>query len=802
MTRRRHKRRTTQAINAPVAAGDASSTSKIGRWSIWASAGVIVIAGALWAGLQGGRLKPGGPHRGPASESRHYVGRTTCATCHAEQQAAWTGSHHDLAMQEVSADTVLGDFDDANFTHSGVTTRFFRRDGKYIVRTDGSDGALADFEVRYVFGVEPLQQYLLELPGGRLQALSIAWDTRPGEQGGQRWYHLYPDETIRHDDELHWTGMQQNWNHMCAECHSTNLKRNYDAVSRTYKTTWSEIDVSCESCHGPGSKHVAWARHGDAPNDNDDGNKGLIVRLDERRNAAWTISAASGKPVRSSPRSTSRELDICARCHSRRGQIWDDYVAGKPIGDTHRVALLDAGLYFPDGQIRDEVYEHGSFLQSRMHQAGVTCSDCHDPHSQKLRAPAGEVCLTCHQAAKYQNTGHHHHEARSTGSQCIECHMPGRTYMGIDNRRDHSLRIPRPDLAESTGAPDACTSCHKDRKSAWAAGMLREWHGSMPVGLQRYAEVLHDGDMAAAGVRPRLLALARDETQPGIARASALLRLDQIRGPNELNALGVLLRDRDPLVRRAAVSAHQSLPADARAGLLPALEDAIRDVRLDAVPLIAGIPAARLKPEQLATRDRAIAEYVASQQVNAERPESHVNLGLLWATLGRPADARAAYELALSLDPRFVPAAVNLADLHRSLGQESDAESVLARALESNPREPALHHAMGLLLVRTGRSPAALNELKLAAELPPGSARYAYVYAVALDGAGRRPEAIRILRASLRQQPNDRDTLWALTNWLLDEGKRAQALEFARQLASLEPDDPDVRTLLDRANPP
>jgi tetratricopeptide (TPR) repeat protein len=446
------------------------------------------------------------------------------------------------------------------------------------------------------------------------------------------------------------------------------------------------------------------------------------------------------------------------------------------------------------------VYEYGSFLQSRMHQAGVICSDCHEPHSQKLRAPGGEVCLSCHQAPKYQSTEHHHHEPGSKGAECLECHMPGRNYMVVDHRRDHSLRIPRPDLADSIGVPDACTGCHSDRKSAWAAGKLREWYGFRPVGLQRYAEVLHDGDKASAGVLPRLLALALDETQPGIARASALLRLDRIRGPNELSALGVLLRDDDPLVRRAAVSAHQALPADARDGLLLALEDPIRDVRLEAAPLIAAIPRERVPTNQVAARDRVIDEYVTSQQVNADRPESHLNLGLLWATLGRHTEAKAAFEEAMSIDPQFVPAAVNLADLYRALGQESDAESVLRRALESSPRAAALHHALGLLKVRTGRSREALGDLKLAAELAPDAARYAYVYAVALDGAGRRKDAIQLLRSALARQPNDRDTLWALATWQLDGRDRAGAARAARRLAALEPDDPDVRALVDRAS--
>lgn len=756
------------------------------RHWIWGAAAAAVVAAVSLAGWLGGWWsRPAAPDG--AAEPLRYVGGAACAQCHAKQSAAWAGSHHDLAMQEATEATVLGDFGDARFTYAGTTSEFSRRDGDFIVRTDGPGGALADYPVRYVFGVEPLQQYLLELPGGRLQALSIAWDTRPAEQGGQRWYHLYPDEQIRHDDELHWTGLQQNWNYMCAECHSTNLQRNYDPATRGYATSWSEIDVSCESCHGPGSAHVAAA------------GKGPIVRFDERRGVTWPVDPASGKPARSAPRTSHRELDTCARCHSRRGQIWQDYQPGRPIGDTHRVALLDDGLYFPDGQIRDEVYEYGSFLQSRMHQAGVSCSDCHEPHSLKLRAEGDAVCLTCHQAATYTATTHHRHEAGSAGSACLDCHMPGRNYMGVDHRRDHSLRVPRPDLAATTGSPDACTSCHRDQKPEWAAARLREWLGRNPAGLQQYAEVLHAGDTAAAGARQKLLALAQDRSQPGIARASALQRLDRIGDQETLNVVSGLLQAPDPLVRRAAAAAYRLLPPDRRLDLLPLLDDPVRDVRLEAIALFAELPATSLQPAQTALRDRVIAEYVGSQQVNADRPESHVNLGLLHATLGRHAEAQAAFEEALRIDPRFVPAAANLADLHRALGREVEAEAVLRDGLSSSPGDAALHHALGLLLIRTGRTAEALAELELAARRAPAVARYSYVYAVALNDAGRHPQAIRVLQRVLVQQPNDRDTLWALASYQLDGQNPRDAVATVQRLVALEPDDPEVRALAERA---
>ncbi len=201
----------------------------------------------------------------PPAAAPTIVGSAACGGCHQSEMAAWRGSQHALAMQAATAQTVLGNFDDASFTHAGLTSRFFRRDGGFFVSTDGPDGKLAEFQIRYTFGVYPLQQYLIAFPDGRLQALGIAWDARPKDRGGQRWFHLYPDRTLHAGDPLHWTGIDQTWNFMCAECHVTELHKNYDAAGNTYATTWAEIGVGCEACHGPGSAHVAWAGRQQSP---------------------------------------------------------------------------------------------------------------------------------------------------------------------------------------------------------------------------------------------------------------------------------------------------------------------------------------------------------------------------------------------------------------------------------------------------------------------------------------------------------------------------------------------------------
>jgi len=414
-----------------------------------------------------------------AEASPQYVGRTVCADSHAEQAVQWAGSHHDLAMQPANKETVLADFDNAGLTHFGVTSSFFRKDGAFMVRTEGADGTLHDYPIKYTFGVEPLQQYLVEFPGGRLQALSLAWDTRSKVQGGQRWFHLYPDQKIAHDDELHWTKPSQNWNSMCAECHSTYLQKNYDPATQTFSTTWSEIDVSCEACHGSGAEHVAWAERKPGWEKYASG-KGLAITLDERRNVVWSMDAETGNAIRSQARTGDKEIGMCARCHARRSPISRNYVHGEPFMDHYLPRLLDDGMYFADGQIDDEVYVYGSFLQSRMYHAGVTCSDCHEPYSLALRAPGNGVCLQCHQAEKYNSEKHHFHEADSPGASCAECHMPPRTYMVVDPRHDHSMRIPRPDISVKLETPNACTNCHASQSGEWAAEQVRKWYGREP----------------------------------------------------------------------------------------------------------------------------------------------------------------------------------------------------------------------------------------------------------------------------------------------------------------------------------
>lgn len=682
-------------------------------------------------------------------------------------------------MQHANAKTVLGDFNNARFTHFGLQSTFFQRDGGYFVNTDGADGELADFPIRYVFGVAPLQQYLIEFPDGRLQALSIAWDARPAGQGGQRWYHLYPDEKIAATDELHWTRRNQNWNWMCADCHSTRLERNFNPASNTYATTFAEMNVACEACHGPGAKHVAWAKAGAASGSD----RGLVVNLDERKGHTWRIQPTTGNAVRSAPLTSQRELTVCAQCHSRRAPFAAGMEHDGRLLETHDIALLTDGLYHADGQQRDEVYNVGSFLQSRMHAAGVTCGDCHNPHTGKLRAQGNALCAQCHLPGKYDAPAHTLHPVGTAGAACVSCHMPTETYMGVDARHDHSFRIPRPDQSQALDTPNACNACHADRDAAWAATTLQRHFGPASKGFQTFGAAFHAARAARPGGGAALTALANDAASPAIVRASALVQLRPYLGATTLPAIEAGAGDPDPMVRGAAMDALLPAPPQERVRIAAGLiDDPSRLVRIKAARALAIAPNDGMAPSMRVRVDKIFAEYVASQRANADRPEAHLNLGLFYSDRRDPVAAESSYRAAIALAPDFTPAYLNLADLYRTYSREADAETSLAAGLLQAPGNADLLHAQGLLRVRQGRMSEALPLFAQAAMAAPDNLRYAYVHAIALHDAGQVPAAITELERALARHPDSPELLVGLRDYSQSMGDAAAATRYGKRL--------------------
>ncbi len=719
------------------------------------------------------------PEASTAPEPPSYVGTAKCASCHESQHEGWQGSHHDLAMQKATSPTVLGDFDDAEVQYYAETARFTRTANRFFIEGLGADGQPGRFEVIYAFGVEPLQQYLVEVEPGRLQSFPIAWDSRPDIEGGQRWVHLQPDEYVEPGDPLHWTGPSYNWNHACADCHSTAVKKSYDRASKRFSTTYAEIDVGCEACHGPGSHHVERAESKDPRLAAE---SGFARRLPSHASRSWSfVDGQSIAVLAEAP--PSDELEVCAPCHSRRADLGG---GSGGFHDRYRLAALDELLYFDDGQIRDEVYVYGSFLQSKMNAAGVICSDCHDGHSHALRAEDNALCSRCHRTEVYDGPQHHFHQTGTEGSLCTDCHMPKRAYMVHDLRGDHRFGLPRPALSAALGAPDVCTGCHRDRTPAWAERQIdrrfdtRSAHG--------FAKELHAARRQRVGAEAGLLELIAAGTAPDIVRATALLELQNL-GSRSIPALSMrAAHDPSPLVRRAVATASRDLPPGQRVEIVrPLLRDTTRSVRIEAVGALLGTDTRGWSAADQDAFKSATTEYLEARAFNADRAEGLVDLAHVAALTSDFAHAEGNLREAIGIDPTFTAAYVNLADLYRSRRRDEEAEAVLRSGLQIAADPAAIRFALGLTLVRLGRHEEALPQLEQASRLRPDVIRFAYVYAVAQFDLGRQQSSLRTLERVHRRYPANRQALSLLAEYNRQMGRAKAADRYATKLRALGP---------------
>ncbi|HXK21325.1 MAG TPA: tetratricopeptide repeat protein, partial [Myxococcota bacterium] len=428
---------------------------------------------------------------------------------------------------------------------------------------------------------------------------------------------------------------------------------------------------------------------------------------------------------------------------------------------------------------------------------GVTCSDCHEPHAGALREPGNALCARCHSAEKYDTAAHHFHPAGSAGGQCVACHMPTATYMQIDPRHDHSLRIPQPAQTVALGVPNACDACHHDRGAAWAAATLEKRLGRDPTGFQTFGPAFHELDLRERGAAAAVAAIANDAGQPAIARAAALARLAALPEPAAVEAGLRGARDSSALVRLGAAMLAGGLTAEARVAVAaPLCADPVFAVRVEAAGVLAGAPRDLFTPAQGAAFTRASADYEAAQRFAADRPEAHVNLGSFYANLGRFDAAQREFAEALALEPGFVPALVNSADAYRAQGRNDDALKALTTAKGRAPNSAPVAYALGLALTRKGENDAALAELERAAKLAPDDPLYPYTTAVALHSYGRTDEAIRRLQQLVKRFPANHDMLFALATMQRDAGQRAAARATAKSLVDAFPEDRAAQALL------
>lgn len=789
----------------------------------------------------------------PADAKSAYVGRNKCIDCHTQQAKEFEGSHHDLAMDLAIESTVLGDFDNAEIEHFGLTSRFFRDGEKYMVHTEGPDGKMADFEIKYVFGVDPLQQYMVEFdrtkdtkPGeiARLQVLRLSWDT-----AGKKWFYLPPpdvDEKLAPTDDLHWTGIAQCWNTMCADCHSTDLKRGFDTKTTQYHTTFSEIDVSCEACHGPG---------------------GIHVQLAESNSLFWDRVHGYGLPKLKSEDSHI-EIETCAQCHSRRRILHADFRPGNKFHDHFAEELIQPNIYHADGQILDEVYVYGSFIQSRMYHKGIRCTDCHNPHTTKLKHEGNKLCTSCHQhpAGKYDGPAHHHHDPKQAGASCVDCHMPESTYMELDHRRDHSLRIPRPDLSVALDTPNSCTGCHLklensiekipaderknfkqyndwllaartghkeakaelDRLDAWAAEASKKWYGDkerkvpLPTVEDHFANAFTQSRDELPSGADALAKVALDKDWPAMVRATAYLDLNRYNTGEALAAARKGLTSKDEYERAMAITnfeplipatGSRELPEEEKQyyiealrpmlkDLLPLLSDPSRLVRTEAARVLARVPES-VNAVLFTSSDRkafgaAIAEFKGSLKIVNERAAAHLTLGVLYENLGNDEKAIEAYETAMRVEPRVTGPRTNLAAIFERLRGESDRAA--RQAAMQRDRTAVAIHARKVAEYDTRLMQLRGEELQLLArdsELAPDNAIVQYRYGLSLSLHGDFEGAEKALKRAVELAPDNAQFqlgLALLYHEKLDRPK--DAFRHAKIVLELEPGVPGYQQLM------
>jgi predicted CXXCH cytochrome family protein len=711
-----------------------------------------------------------------------YVGSETCVNCHQDEFDAWQGSQHQLAMTHASNETVYGDFDNATFVFAGKTNRFFRKGEEFWVNIEGPDGLFHDYQIKYTFGVSPLQQYMVEFEDGRVQLIPFTWDARPKQEGGMRWYHLYPN--MEKTDEFYWTNTGQNWNYMCADCHSTNIEKNFDINSNEYNTTWSEISVGCEACHGPGSEHNNWAALNKDKPATHIGSMGFDRDLSKAvKNWVYEEGSTNLQPESITP---TQQVQVCAQCHSRRNQLSEknDHVQGT-FSDRYLLNLITPDLYHFDGQIYDEDYVYGSFLQTKMAEKGVVCSNCHEPHSAKLQTTEDAICLQCHIPTEYTPEKHAFHEAGTEAAKCTTCHMPETTYMQIDLRKDHSWSIPRPDLSKDINIPNVCTRCHEDKTNIWADDTLGKWFPNSKYRNKQHFSVGFFADSINHPESGKALSyVAQNHLQSDIIRAAALQRLDNHQSQSAIIALSNSVKNDSELIRLGTIRGSSSLPFSERWQLLKVLlADPVYAIRTEAASALAQYWQ-MMNNTQRQQLTPALNEYMDIQRFNSDRGFGQTNLGNIYRLKGEYENAIKAYQGAMIVEPNDEASYVNLADLYREQGKEILAFNTIGKGIKAQPKSATLQFSGGLSLLRQKKNNEAIIYVEKATEIAPENGYYWYVYGLLLENVELTKASDALNTAfSLSNNP---DYLYARCDMLLRH-KDSNARECVKMLTPYVP---------------
>lgn len=772
-----------------------------------------------------------------------FVGSSVCRTCHEPEYGAWEKSHHALAMR--FAVTINPELPAAEPAQPGAPARAYSlRNGpvpplagftpgntrfgngntvqmqvtpeRRIAAVFGEGATASTQELRYILGVSPLEQPLVATDRSRLQALPVAWDSAAGE-----WFDVFSGEDRRPGDYGHWLGRGMNANSQCLSCHTTDYREGYDAGSDSYSSTWSEMGVGCEACHGPGATHVASPKLPYTPFGRDaalaESQPSARSGVGAGRGSALPTASASTTPSASTPTSTSASVgrspaasamqDLCATCHALRREIAPGFLPGARLLDHYDPVLLDEDDYEADGHVRGESYEWGSFLQSRMHERGVTCAACHDVHSGNLRAVGDALCLGCHEQ-RMSGPAHTGHAPESAGSRCVACHMPEKVFMARDRRRDHSLSIPDPLGSKESGIASACESCHADRgREKLAADSLRLWPS---LAGERFVarRALVTAVAAARRGDPDGAVLLRDSLagkhgEGAFLRASAAKLLARTTDQREtVDALVAAVLDSDDMVRNAAAYALAEADVSRRAvakALLTAADDEVRAVRIQAAWALRGTRLDSLAEADRMSVESAFAEWRDATALAAEEPETQHNLGLFLSERGDRAGAEAAYRRAIAIEPAGVASRHNLAMVLIAGGRVAEAAAELESLVAIDERFAPAWYALGIVRGEQRDWAASAKALGRCLKLDPAYPGALTDLTHAYLEAGVPNVARVVLTAAADSPVARREALAGLVTVSLRTEDREQARRWAGELVTVDPSaasDPAVAELL------
>lgn len=722
-----------------------------------------------------------------------YGGSASCRECHEEAYEAWRNSHHGLAERDPSAPMDDSAFvPERTFRHGTQATTVRKSGDKYQLVTPGLSGSNEVFTVERVIAEDPLQQMLVPFPGGRLQATEAAWDSRSNQ-----WFNVYGEEDRKPGEWGHWTGRGMNWNNMCAACHNTRLRKNYDSVTDTYQTAFVENGVGCESCHGPMRAHNEWQF----------ANKGKGLKDP-------TLSKLSRDQM----------FDTCAGCHSRRAEITGDPKPGDSYWDHHLLSIVDdSNLFYPDGQIWDEDYEVTAFLGSRMYHKGVRCVDCHDVHTMKVRLPGNFMCMSCHgegstNAPVINPVAHSRHkvfgydsdgvlvnadltqykpkEIAEKGGECINCHMPQTVYMQRHWRHDHGFTIPDPLLTKEFGIPNACERCHADKGTDWNLKHVEEWYGDkMERPYRQRAKIIARARQGDATAREGVIAmLEKEEIAYWQAVAAGLLQR-WAGDPAVARVLTSQLNHSNALVRQMAVKGlgplAQAGDLHVVASLDKMLTDPSRNVRIET---------ARNLAATLDTNSLAGSEYLALLDYVSDQPLGQMQAGAFKLSRGDTTNALQHFEQAVKWDPYSAGLRHELAIVYSQVGRSTDAARQLEEAVRLSPNDAEYHYKLALALNEAGETSRVIGELELAVKCDPRHARAWYNLGLARSGGGDAEGAVEALVRAESVEPNDPRIPYARATVLARMGRIFEARAAANRALQLAPNYAEAAALLEQLN--